>query len=402
MIKRKMIQVVLGVASLTTATGAQAVTWQAGQWTLGIGGNINVYYAYTLCDDDDLEAGGATLAGLACAGSQDEDGEFDDVNSVTNGLLPSSLNISAETTQSGWDISANVNVYYGSNSNTALSFSTVDARQVYLTFGKEEIGTFRFGRDFGLFAYDAIINDMSLLGLGGAFSQGDFDHTSLGGLGFGYVYTDRLAQMNYTTPDFNGFQATIGIFNPLDGEATVGEADRGNDIGWHGKLGYTWEREVQGTPMEGTVSTAFLYQTMDVVSASEEADVFGWDIFAQVSFYDVSLLGYYYLAEGMSTLAIGGLIFPGFDGVTGKEEEIEGYMLQATYTYGNTKFGINWSYSEQNEVTEVENEKITLGVYHNLTTNLALVGEFSYQTSDLDNVGEDETSNINLGTILFF
>lgn len=408
MMKRKIIRIMLGVASLTTATATQAVTWQAGQWTLGIGGNINVYYAYTQCDNDDLEAGGLTLAGLACAGSLDEDGEFDDVNSVTNGLLPSSLNISAATTQSGWDISANVNVYYGSNSNTALSFSTVDARQVYLTFGKEEIGTFRFGRDFGLFAYDAIINDMSLLGLGGAFSQGDFGHTSLGGLGFGYVYTDRLAQMNYTTPDFNGFQATIGIFNPLDGVATVDgfpilvNTDSGNDIGWHGKLGYTWGGEVRGTAVEATASTAFLYQTMDVISAGEEADVFGWDIFAQVSFYDVSLLGYYYLAEGMSTLAIGGLIFPGFDGLTGDEEEIEGYMLQATYSYGNTKFGINWSYSEQNEVTEVENQKLTLGVYHNLTTNLALVGEFSYQTSDLDGVGEDETSNINLGTILFF
>ena len=38
--------------------------------------------------------------------------------------------------------------------------------QVYLTFGNGSLGTFKFGRDFGLFAFDAIINDMSLIGAG--------------------------------------------------------------------------------------------------------------------------------------------------------------------------------------------------------------------------------------------
>lgn len=400
MTKSKIIPVFLGVASLSTAVTTQAVTWQAGDWTLGIGGNINVYYAYTECTDNNLEAltaGSLTLAGLACGGATNERGGFDDVNSVTNGLLPSSLNISASTTQAEWDISANVNVYYGSNSNEALGFSSVDARQVYLTFGKEEIGTFRFGRDFGLFGYDAIIGDMSLLGLGGAFLQGDFDHTSLGGLGFGYVYTDRLAQMNYITPDYKGFQATLGIFNPLNGESTLGDTNSGNGIGWHGKLSYSWEGNV-----EGTVSTSFLYQNMDVITAREEADVFGWDLFARADYNNIGLLAYYFNGTGMTSLAIGGLILPGFDGVTGDEEEVYGYMLQATYTLGNTKFGVNWSYNEQDEVTEVENQKLTLGVYHNLTPNLTLVGEFSTQSSDLDGVGEDETNNINLGTIIFF
>jgi len=401
MIKPKTNQIILGLACLGTVTTAQAVTWQAGQWTLGIGGNVNIYYAYTQCSEGDLEAGGATLAGLACAGSRNERDNFDNVSSVTNGLLPSSLNISAATTQAGWDLSAHFNVYYGSNSNTALSFSTVDARQVYMTFGKESLGSFRLGRDFGLFAYDAIINDMSLLGLGGAFSQGDFDHTSLGGLGFGYVYVDRLAQMNYTTPEYQGFQATAGIFNPLDGESTLGGTDSGNRIGFHGKLGYSWDG-----PLKGNISTAFLSQTMDVVTASEEADVFGWDLYAKVEYNQFDLLGYYFEGEGMSTLAIGGLIFPGFDGLTGREEKVDGYMLQATYTFGNTKFGINWSESQQKRVTEVDNKKLTLGIYHNLTPNLTLVGEFSSQSSDLDagpgREGEDETSNFNVGAIMFF
>ncbi len=400
--KSKIIPIFLGVASLSAATTTPAVTWQAGQWTLGIGGEVNIYYAYTRCSNGDLKAGGNTMAGLACAGSQNAQGNFDNVSSVTNGLLPSSLNISAATTQSGWDLSAHFNIYYGSDSNTALSFSTVDARQVYMTFGKETLGSFKLGRDFGLFAYDAIINDMSLLGLGGAFSQGNFQHTSLGGLGFGYVYTDRLAQMDYTTPEYKGFQATLGIYNPLDGKAsqedgTLTDTNSGNRIGFQGKLNYVWEG-----PVTATLSTSFLSQKMDVITASEETNVFGWDIFAKLDYNKLELVGYYYKAKGMSTLAIGGLIFPGFDGTNGNAEKVDGYYLQATYSIGNTKLGINWSHSEQDRVTPVENKKLTLGVYHNLTTNLTLVGEVSGQRSDLKDVGEDKTSNINLGAIMFF
>jgi len=400
--KSKIIQVFLGAASLSVVTTTQAVTWQAGQWTLGIGGNVNIYYAYTRCSNGDLKAGGNTMAGLACAGSQNAQGNFDNVNSVTNGLLPSSLNVSAATTQQGWDLSAHFNVYYGSDSNTALGFSTVDARQIYMTFGKDNIGSFKLGRDFGLFAYDAIINDMSLLGLGGAFSQGDFDHTSLGGLGFGYVYTDRLAQMDYTTPEYKGFQATMGIYNPLDGKASgedgaLVNTNSGNRIGLQGKLTYVWEG-----PVEVYLSTAVLSQKMDVITASEEENVIGWDIFAKLDYNELELVGYYYKGWGMSTLAIGGLIFPGFDGFNGRTEKVDGYMLQATYGIGNTRLGINWSQSHQNRVTPVDNKKLTLGVYHNLTPNLTLVGELSGQSSDLKDVGKDETSNINLGAIMFF
>ncbi|MEZ5583088.1 MAG: porin [Candidatus Competibacteraceae bacterium] len=141
----------------------------------------------------------------------------------------------------------------------------------------------------------------------------------------------------------------------------MGDANNSSAIGFHGKASYNWEGS-----FKGTLSTSFLSQGMDLTGPGKTADVFGWDVFGKVKFEDFDFLAYYG-AKGMTTLAIGGLIFPGFDGITGDEEKSKGYMVQGTYTLGNTRLGINWSESKQTEVTRVDNEKLTLGVYHNLT-----------------------------------
>lgn len=392
---------ILTATLLGFSTTALAASWDAGDWKLSLGGNINAFYVYTFCDQDDLGAGGATLAGLSCAGAVDKNGRPTDTSSVQNGLLPASLNFSAATTQEGWDLKSTVNVYYGIDSNgadgnrggsDALKFSTVDARQVYLTFGKKELGTVKMGRDFGLFAFDAIINDMTLLGVGAGFVASDPGHTSLGGLGYGYVYTDRLAQINYTTPNWGGFEGTLGIFQGFDGNG----ANSADTPGFHAKASYSWDAAVKGT-----VSASLLSQDV-VTTAGTDERIQGFDIYAKASIANFSLLGYYYDAEGMTSLAIGGLIFPGFDAVTGDPEEVNGYMLQTTYTIGKVRLGVNWAWSEQKEVTKVENQKLTFGVYYNLTPALTLLAEYSNQESELKRVGTDESSNINVGAILFF
>ncbi|MCU7849711.1 MAG: hypothetical protein KZQ89_17305 [Candidatus Thiodiazotropha sp. (ex Lucinoma kastoroae)] len=117
--------------------------------------------------------------------------------------MPSSLNFSVTTTQNGFDLGAHINVYYGiasqgNGSSDALAFSTVDARQVYLTFDNDSMGKVTMGRNFGLFGLDAILNDISLVGSGPTFTTDNPGHTTLGGLGYGYVYVDRLAQIPLT------------------------------------------------------------------------------------------------------------------------------------------------------------------------------------------------------------
>lgn len=409
--KRRTLSIMLaGAVLFGVSTASHAASWDAGDWKLSLGGNINTFYVYTLCKEGDLKSGGTTLTGLVCAGAVDEKGKPKNTSSVQNGLLPASLNFSASTNQEGWDISSNISVYYGvtsvgTNGNSggadALKFSTVDARQVFFTVGKGNIGTFKLGRDFGLFAFDAIINDMSLLGVGAQFVASDPGHTSLGGLGYGYVYTDRLAQINYTTPDMGGFKATIGVFNPLDGNG----ADSAGTSGFHGKVAYGWKAPAGGTPISVTLSATGLTEEVNNSAAGKKGHISGFDVFGKVNVAALSLLGYYYGAKGMDTLAIGGLVFPGFDNTAGgRTEKLDGYMVQATYTISKFRLGANWSFSEQKEITKIENQKLGLGVFYNLTPALTLVAEYSDQESKIKSAGggKDKTQNINVGGILFF
>ena len=107
-------------------------------------------------------------------------------SSVSNGLLPAALSISAATTQAGYDIAVTFGLYPGISTNdggspnlgntsttrnTALGTAGLDVRQVFLTFGNNDMGTVLAGRNIGLFGADAILNDMTLLGVGAGGSN---------------------------------------------------------------------------------------------------------------------------------------------------------------------------------------------------------------------------------------
>lgn len=394
------------LAFSTCSLAAHAATWQAGDWELGLGGNVNTFYTVTTCDAGDLGAKGGTMAGLACADLDAGGTASGDTHSVSNGLLPASLNFSAKTKQGGYDLSGNVNVYYGMASQDAnglpgdaLDFSTVDARQVYLTFGNDKMGTVKAGRDFGLFGFDPIINDMSLIGNGATFASAGPGHTTLGGLGYGYVYTDRLAQINWTAPKKNGVEATVGIFNPVDGVESNGKSTGdGGQPGVHGKISYDWDG---GKGVKAKVSATAINQKVRLANG-DKPSISGTDVFAKVDVNKASFAGAYYQGEGMDTLGLGGIIFPGFSSTTGESEEVEGYMAQASYTLGKTKLGVNFSESEQTKLTKVKNDKVTVGAYHKLTDSLTLIGEASNQTSELAGVGEDKSGSVAVGAMLSF
>ncbi len=391
MSKNKLFLAMSCTALTALSFNAQAVSWDTGDWKLSLSGNVNAHYVMTSCDASDLQSGGTTLTSLQCFQATDENGNPDNVSSIQNGLLPAALVFNAATTQEGYDIAATIGVYYGTNSNEALGFSTVDARQIFLTFGNDDMGSFKFGRDFGLFGFDAIIADMSLIGIGAGFTPAEPGHTTLGGLGFGYVYVDRLTQINYTTPSMNGFTGTIGIFQPLDGNGGLS----GNTPGIHGKLAYSWSGN-----MPGAVSATFLNQDINTTAGTSES-ISGFDVFGKMSIGDIGLAASYFDGEGMSTLALGGLVLPGFDAATGTPEESSGYMLQGTYQLNKTKLGLNYSASQSDKLVDVDNTKVTLGAYHSLTPNLTLLAEYTTLESELS-AGKDKSNMLNFGAFMSF
>ena len=206
-------------AAISLVPLAQAVAGidiQAGDWKLDFSGNINAFYVNASCDHGENTA---VTGGLACTG--------DNATSVRNGLLPAAFVFTASTRQDNLDISATIGLYPGINSSAAagvngaglpaaLQTPGIDARQEFLTFGDASWGTVKMGRDIGIFAKDAILDDMTLLGVGTASGNAAPGNTSLGRIGLGYIYTDWIPQITYTTANFGGFTASVGAFTPLD------------------------------------------------------------------------------------------------------------------------------------------------------------------------------------------
>jgi predicted porin len=392
------------VIAIGAGRSAGAVEMEAGDWKFTASGNINVHYIRSSCED---EATLAITGGLACRGSAGEDKS----SSISNGLLPAALAIGASTTQNGYDLAVTFGFYPGISTNdgspnlqqgaellnTALGTTGIDMRQVFMTFGNDSMGTFLLGRNIGLFGADAILNDMTLPGVGA--SNGNYAapaNTSLGSIGLGYIYTDWLGQINYTTPDFSGFKLTIGVFDPLE-PITQGTATPEGSPGFHGKVAYTHG------PFY--VSATFISQKHEGLTDAEDFDSHGFDVGGKVTFGAFEALAWYYNGKGMGTTGL--YLFGAAPG--GRERDSDGFLAQVTYKLGATKIGLNYGESNldlasgelASDLVET-NKKYTVGVYHSLTEALTLLAEFTDTKAEAHNGIENDSNNFNIGAYLSF
>jgi predicted porin len=409
----------VAVAAVLAPTAPQAVEVAAGAWKFTLDGNVNADYIHSSCESNPSPIGG----GLACG--QASDGNTTS-SSVSNGLLPAAFVLGVSTTQNGIDIGANFGMYPGVSTNdggspnlqdgqklpsgnTALGSAGLDIRQVYMTFGNKEMGTFTVGRNIGLFQQDVILNDMTLPGVGGpgGSASGSPANTTLGSIGLGYIYTDWLSQIDYTTPDLAGTKITFGIFDPLN---PVGEPSEPKSApGFHGKIAYTMGGlylSASGLYQKQSAVPAFITGLV-VTPAVAEYNSHAFDVGGKYAIAGFEVLGWYYKATGVGTTA---LFLNGAD-ATGHPRDSDGFLAQVTYTVGPTKFGVNYGSSKLHtaggevapDLVE-ENKKITGGIYHKLTDNLTILGEYTKVTSKAQDGGvpENNGNTFNIGAFLSF
>jgi predicted porin len=412
------IAMALVVSAAAFAPPAHAIDVQAGDWKLSITGNVNAHYIWSRCDTSPNPIAG----GLACVDTDSSS------SSVSNGLLPASLGISGATTQGGYDLGFTFGLYPGISTNdggspnlqqtggtvhTALGTAGLDVRQVFLTFGNKDMGTVMAGRNIGLFGADAILNDMTLLGVGaGNGSYAAPANTSLGSIGLGYIYTDWLSQIDYTTPDLSGLKATIGIFDPLNTLSQVPASKKAPGI--HAKVAWTFgslylsssglfqqQRRTTTTPVAGGGSVT-------VPGVNGDYNSWAVDFGGKYDIAGFEFAGWYYTGKGVGTTGL----FVNSDDGFGDPRKSDGYLVQATYKIVSTKFGINYGQSNLRAADGDiglgradlvnKNDKVTLGIYQDLTTNLLLLMEFSRLESQ-NNLGQTNTSrNVNIGAFLKF
>jgi len=410
---------VAGAVLALSATANAGIIIPAGDWTVDIGGNVNTFYTNTKHSGASQTARTATNA---------------NANSKTNqfqtGLLPSALGIGAKTRQNDIDVALQFSFFTGSNANGAdnfsgngtsnggLGYSSLNVRQSYLTFGDKSWGTFLFGRNLGVYASDAILSDMTLLGVGsGAGGSGS---STLGRIGSGYIYADWKAQVAYTTPNFNGFEATAAIT-----EAT-GQLDN-NNLNYEGKASYSFAADAVtgkvwvGGKTQKIQTSALGGNQVAARGAITETDSEGWDIGAKVGFSGAELVGYYYSGKNMD-VGNGTAINTNLAAATtaaGVSHDNTGGYVQATYILPTkTKVGVSWGQNtiEQNaftltgaasgELRDAEREAWIVGAYHPLTKHVNLVAEYNHLeiTDSVLAAGtqEGKQKTMSLGAILFF
>ncbi|MES2181343.1 MAG: porin [Pseudomonadota bacterium] len=396
----KQIKLAVAAALLAAASSANAgIMIPAGDWTLDIGGVVNAYYTTT-------RATGDTNVGFAPANIGNNGNKT--TSNITTGLLPNYLSVSGKTRQNDLDVAFTISINPGaSTTQSGEQGANQENRQAFLTFGDKSWGSIKLGKDLGIYASDAILNDMTLLGVGSAAGGLAGNTTTLGRIGTGFMYADWKSQIAYSSPNWNGFSFTAGLTQGWDAQAFnsgLGSNQRsGAATAYEGKASYEWTGDVAGKVWVSGI-------TQKVVGMNDRAE--SVDIGATASVAGFGLTGYYYTGSGIGqTLQLLG----GFDAV-GNARDSNGGYVQGTYTIPGvgTKLGLSWGQSKLDTNGgadvggDVKDTMWTIGAYHPLTKHLNLVAEYSDVKHEISsaaapaNNGEGKSKTVSLGAILFF
>jgi predicted porin len=313
--------------------------------------------------------------------------------------------------------------------NSGIQSAKQENRQAFLTFGDKSWGSIKLGKDLGIFASDAILNDMTLLGVGSGAGGLAGNTTTTGRIGTGFMYADWKAQAAYTTPNFGGFQATVGTTQAWDAwsnivaaGATAGDAVSagrgGSQNAYEGKASYSFAaNDVTGkiwvSGMYQKVENLYAYSSASTTAVPDytakitgaDDNVWATDIGANVNVAGFGFTGYYYTGEGIGqTVQMNG----GFDRA-GKTRDSKGGYVQATYVLPTkTKLGLSWGESklEKNAsgdtmTADLEDSMWAAGLYHPITKHLNLVAEYSDVESKYGTATAKGRTG-SLGAILFF
>jgi len=365
----KKLGLAVAGALLAAASSANAgITIPAGDWTVDIGGNVNAYYTNT------RYSGGMKSANAGSPTSQT-------ANEVSTGLLPSALGIGAKTRQNDLDIAFQFTFFTGINQsgagtgafNSGNGLNSLNIRQAYMTFGDASWGTIKMGRDLGLFGSDAILSDMTLLGVG--IGAGGAGNSTLGRIGSGYLYADWTGQIQYTSPNWNGFQFGAAI------KESQGNSSN-HEVGFDGKVSYSFAaNDVTGKVWVGgvhqklrtaattgstnwsealgyyaTPSSDSYLNALDSIAAATTAGTAAtsltaeaWEIGGKVAYQGAELVGYYYDGKNMSggtvsgATTLSGLFLAG----QSVDHDNSGGYVQGTFVLPGvgTKLGASWGVS---------------------------------------------------------
>jgi predicted porin len=391
---------VAGAVLALSASANAGIIIPAGEWTVDISGNVNSFIS------NFQNEGTATINGGLVSSSAAQNNKS--VNAIGTGLLPNFLSVGASTRQNDVDVAWLISIQPGGDVGSGGQLGTQNNRQAYLTFGDKSWGSIKLGKDLGIFAADAILNDMTLLGVGAGAGLGN---ATYGRIGTGFQYADWKSQVAYTTPNVGGFQATLGMTQSWNQTASGGLSATSTNRGggapaYEAKASYSFASDT----VTGKIWVSGISQKVTLTSVrAQDGTAYMGDIGANINVNNFGLTAYGYGGKGVGTT------FQFLDGytATGLARDSSGGYIQATYILPTkTKAGISWGEStlDTEGAADVSastalvksNEMTTVGLYHPLTKHLNLVAEYSHIKSEAQNGNENKRDSVSLGGIIFF
>ncbi len=403
----KRFSSVLGALLLLLAADtsyAQLVMQMSNGWSFTFSGNAHAFLTYEKENTD-----GNTAAPFGVVGSSA------DQTRIQTGLLPAFAVFDAKGKEGNTDLSVHFGfapeVQCGRGIHDCFG-AQIDMRQVFLTAGGSW-GQILAGRELALYGRQNILTDQILFGVGatgaGGGALGSGGGTTLGRIGFGYIYPQFVAQLTYSTPGGKPGQLSIGLFE-ADAAALPGVAvspySKTNIPRVESEFVYT-KKEFKGW-LGGTVQNTKNPANDKSVTAAGISGGLRW---ANKS---VSLTGSGYYGKGLGTtlMFLGASCTTGTCGANGSSDlrKSYGYIGQVTYTTGKATLAGSYGASlldasdTERGSFKTENALASGGVYYQTTKSLKLVFELNYATTKDKDANSKKNSSFApaVGLMLFF
>jgi hypothetical protein len=425
----KRIAIVTCALAMAAGTAnAQGLTMQMSNgWAFSFSGNVNAFLVYKNPKCDNTVEDGAGGTGCGFAGSINPAGEEEKDTRIRTGLLPAFATFEAKGKEGGVDLG--VHFGFAPQINNAGGVhdqfgAQIDMRQVYLTAGGTW-GQILAGREIGLYQRNNILNDMTLFGVGaaGGTGFGAGGGTTLGRIGFGYVYPNFVAQMTYSSPTSSPAQISIGLFDPSaiggNGGYTQTKIPRvESEFTWTGHFGAATTDAPKGADkIMIFVSGEWQHvqsPTGSISSGTDSKDSYGGAGGIRADFSGLSLVGSGFYGKGIGTV----LMFDSGNEVddNGDLRTSYGFIGQAEFQPMGTKWKFGASYGE-NDLKQTstddddcegdcffmkKNSAIVGSITYLWTKSLRWVGEYTYTKSEAQ-TGQKATANQGaVGMMLFF
>ena len=382
---KRLALLLVAVALLWPAAASAQLTMQMSNgWSFSFAGNVNAFWVFSKVNN----SGPAN-------------------SSVRTGLLPAFATFEAKGKEAGM----NLGVHFGfapqinngggvhdNFGNGTQAGAQIDMRQVYLTVGGQW-GQILAGRELGLFSRQNILNDMTLFGVGAVgIGGGQGGGTTLGRIGYGYLYPNFDAQLTYSTRAGRPAQLSIGAFQPsnLQGERspTTGLCTVPATCAFVVTKIPRVEAELTYNQKSGKNKYMFwaggLWQsTSNAATAGQTASSVGGTAGVRGDFSDLSVVVTGYIGKGVgTTLLFGGGERAGTAATSTELRSSDGGYVQLGYTLNKkTTVGASWGFSrlknnataapagDGNELVRSNLYAYTLGIYHQWTKSLKLVFE---------------------------